>query len=330
MSCVTFRIIVELRYRAMNATQSTQMSAIQQTLEEAAQDATTFRRDSMQQLMKIDSLEQSSRASLRYGHDSMASVASIALSIAEIKKRLSLIHISSAQSVPSGEAQMQCTPQSTGRLRKSSSNDLGLERGIPPQPQAERDLGRSRRLQKVGSAAMFTLGGSSASDGSSWSSFGTASIASKTSRGVSNGWNMYWTPSKAFKEEAATNTIQENLTFDFKIDEDKLDKSAIDAGDDSSDRDDSVEAGGESNVKEKNLFQRADSQPNLNSHRPLIRDMLGQQESAAILGKPTLNSILTRRKEPNLSWPNSFLGESYQVEDLYRIWAGKYRRMPNL
>ena len=377
MSCVIFRTIVELRYRAMNAAQSMQISAIQQTLEEAAQDATTFRRDSKQQLMKIDSLEQCSRASLRYGHDSMVSLASIALSIAEIERRLSLVHISSAQSVPSGEAQMQCTPQFTDRIQKSSSNDLDLEGGVPPQPQAECDLGGiDWRLPKVRSATMFTLGGSSASGGSSRSAWGATSITSNNSKGVPNGWIK-----EPIFEEVPTRTIQQNLDFDdyvFETDEeDEINESAIDDND-GSDSDDLVENSGEPNVEENSLFQRVDPRPNLTSRHSLIRNMLGQQDPAVILEKSMLKSILKRGEEPNLSSHNSFqaieyhqkrtatlqsfaldlsskwkdqptmprvptephfsvrirlfrfLVETYQVEDLYHIWAGKYRAILSL
>jgi hypothetical protein len=365
----------------MNAAQSTQMSAIQQTLEEAAQDATKFRRDSMQQLMKIDSVEQCSKASLRFGHDSMISLASIALSIAEIERRLSLVHISSAQSVPSGEAQMQCTPQSTGRIQKSSSNDLGLEGGVPSQLQAERGLGGTlrRRAKEVRSATMFTLGGSSASGGSSGSAWDAASIASNNSKVLSNGPKK-WT---SFKEDVITITIQENQVFDDDVfqtgEEDEIDEDAFndDDDDDSSDWDVLVKDTRESNIKEKSLFQRVNSRPNLTSRRSLIQDILGQQEPVVVLGKSTLKSIL-KGEEPNFSshysfqageydqkraarlqsfapdlgskWNDQstmpsvsteplfsvriglfrFLGETYQVEDLYRIWAGKYRGILNL
>jgi hypothetical protein len=70
------------------------LETIQETLLEDTREAVTFRRDSMQQLSRIDSLEQVSKTSLQYGHASMVSLASIASSIALIERRLSVARVS--------------------------------------------------------------------------------------------------------------------------------------------------------------------------------------------------------------------------------------------
>jgi hypothetical protein len=83
------------------------------------QEANLFRRDSMQQLSKIDSLEQASKASLKYGHESMVSLASIASSIADIERRLSWVRVSSAHDMTRESPQNLRASHSTGSLNVS-------------------------------------------------------------------------------------------------------------------------------------------------------------------------------------------------------------------
>ncbi|KAH6662274.1 hypothetical protein B0J14DRAFT_571142 [Halenospora varia] len=87
--------------RAMNMAQSSQIGVVQQSLEIASQDAAIFQQNATKQLMKIDSLEENSRVNLKYSHDSLASLASIASFIAEIERRLLLVDISPAKGIQS-------------------------------------------------------------------------------------------------------------------------------------------------------------------------------------------------------------------------------------
>lgn len=163
----------------MDTSQATRMGTVQQTLEEVAQDSSTLRCESMQQLMKIDSLEKSSIVSLRYGHESMVSLASIVSSITEIERRLSLVRISSRQSL---DAQGQRSPEApTNHVHKSSNHKLGLDGEYVSQLVEKRRTPRTERLPRVvrlRRGAMFSFGGSSTSGDSVESTRNAKSIAS--------------------------------------------------------------------------------------------------------------------------------------------------------
>ena len=91
----------------------------------------------------------------------------------------------------------------------------------------------------------------------------------------------------SFKEDLiAAQTIKEEQAFDdnvFETDKDKINESAINDDDDSSDWEDSVEDSGNPSIDEKTFFQRVDSRPNLNSRQSLITTMLHQNNRANAL-----------------------------------------------
>jgi hypothetical protein len=199
----------------MSITHSTQMSVIQETLEEAAQDDMTYRRDSMQQLLKIDSLEKCSRASLQYGHESMVTLASIASSVANIERRLSLARHSSAQSMRSETSRIQSTRHHAGLLRKSSINDSGIGLEVGPQPYADPSpAGKQSRIERVKPKKMFALGGSSESGDEVGSVWCPAPIVHSASRSNSSGRIKRHV---SFRQECAERTIFEDPMVDEKV-----------------------------------------------------------------------------------------------------------------
>ncbi|KAH8670114.1 hypothetical protein BGZ60DRAFT_514821 [Tricladium varicosporioides] len=192
--------------RAMNIAQSSQIEVVQQSLEIASQDAAIFQQNSMKQLMKIDSLEESSKASLKYSHDSLVSLASIASSIAEIERRLSSVGISSVQEI-------QNKPH---RITKQS----------PKQPKSHR---------------MWSFGGSS--DGSLDCIAEDIVAANKSPINSRLLAKPNMDKMTSFKEEVTRRTLGLSEDLDdgvFETDEDDLHESAIITGDDSSDGSESI------------------------------------------------------------------------------------------
>lgn len=141
-------------------------------------------------------------------------------------------------------------------------------------------------LKKKG--GMFTLGGSSGDDESSFEDRMTAKPQQQQRSSLSDGLHQ------------VANTMQKMALFKHSIDsrpppirsisggsddedaietdDEEISESAIEDDDDSSDWEDSVTESGRSSVDEKELFQRVDSRPNLVSRRSLLTMMMHQPQ----------------------------------------------------
>ncbi|KAK2784172.1 hypothetical protein FQN53_008781 [Emmonsiellopsis sp. PD_33] len=143
-------------------------------------------------------------------------------------------------------------------------------------------------LKKKG--GMFTLGGSSGDDESSFED----RMTSKNQRSsLSDGLHMApapirkTSPFKSSIDSRAIRPIKEGSDDEDAIetDDEEISESAIEDDDDSSDWEDSVTESGRSSVDEKELFQRVDSRPNLVSRRSLLTMMMHQPQRVQFVGK---------------------------------------------
>jgi hypothetical protein len=247
----------------------------------------------MQKLLKIDSLEQCSRASLSYGHQSMVSLASIASSIAEIERRLSLAHIPSGNNWGSREALKGSRVHSTGAIRSvtaypSIPEGLGEQDEVVPS-----DTHRNSKKKMT-----FTLGGSSAS-GDSIGSRCAAALDNPRPQMEYNGL------SKRARQEIPENTNDDYRLFQSEED-DEVDSNAIDEDDDLSD----WEASGGSDghpVNEDGLksFQLllAEQYPFLKG--PEISSTVREIDTSVIQTPAAPRSIL-KKTEHIISWATYF------------------------
>ncbi|ODH29201.1 hypothetical protein ACO22_03789 [Paracoccidioides brasiliensis] len=151
----------------------------------------------------------------------------------------------------------------------------------------------SSPLKKAG--GMFTLGGSSGEDESSFED----RMTEKPQRSsLSDGLQQTGSPMKMAlvknsMESTPVRTISEGSDDEDAIetddDDEEISESAIE-DDDSSEWEDSVTESGRSSVDEKELFQRVDSRPNLVSRRSLLTMMIHQPQrtmNGQLAGKST-------------------------------------------
>lgn len=126
---------------------------------------------------------------------------------------------------------------------------------------------------------MFTLGGSSGDDESSFEDRMASQTHAPARSSLSDGLSKSELTRKvaSFNDEVESRTIRpirEGTDEDAIETDDGVSESAIEDDDDSSDWEDSVTESGRSSVDEKDLFQRVDSKPNLVSRRSLITMMM--------------------------------------------------------
>ncbi|PGH17369.1 hypothetical protein AJ80_04824 [Polytolypa hystricis UAMH7299] len=185
------------------------------------------------------------------------------------------------------------TSVSSAGLVKSSSIVKGFSPGISSSYRSHSKLSSSpvptkttlpakpSPLKKKG--GMFTLGGSSGDDESS---FEDRMVAKVQRSSLSEGLHSQLAPSKKVAsfsrivESRTIKPIRESSDDEDAIltDDEEISESAIEDDDDSSDWEDSVTESGRSSVDEKELFQRVDSRANLVSRRSLLTMMMHQPE----------------------------------------------------
>lgn len=154
---------------------------------------------------------------------------------------------------------------------------------------------------------MFTLGGSSGDDESSFEErMGPNPHRSSLSEELSKpGARPGPSPSKkvaSFTNEIESRTIKPIKEGDedaIETDDEEISESAIEDDEDDEDWEDSVTESGQSSMDEKELFQRVDSRPNLVSRRSLLTMMMHQP---AKMGVPTRSTPALQRSR--LTSPN--------------------------
>ena len=160
---------------------------------------------------------------------------------------------------------------------------------LAPTPVPTKSSLHSRSEHPKDKKNMFTLGGSSGEDESSFEEkmIGQQPHQSGLSAGLKRS-----SPDKkqtSFKDEVESRTISNRSHEDegvFESDDDEdVSESAIEDEEDSSDWEDSQTDSGPSSVNEKHLFQRVDSQPHLPSRRSLLTTLIHQPDRAAALAE---------------------------------------------
>ncbi|GAD97570.1 hypothetical protein ANI_1_316094 [Paecilomyces variotii No. 5] len=154
---------------------------------------------------------------------------------------------------------------------------------------------------------MFTLGGSSGDDESSFEERMASPAPHRSSLAQELQKPKTATPSPnkkvaSFKDTVETRHIKPIKEIgpedeDAIETEDEISESAIEDDEDSSDWEDSVTESGRSSVDDKELFQRVDSRPNLVSRRSLLTMMMHQPEKMGSRSTPAL--ARSRLSSPN-------------------------------
>jgi len=211
------------------------------------------------------------------------------------------------------------TSVSSGELVQSHSVVRGFSPGqvsssyrsqsrLAPTPAPSKSILQQKTEGKK-KTGMFTLGGSSGDDESSFEeriSFRAkqSSLSEELNREPQNAKKH-----ASFREVVESRTIRpiregEDEDAIESDDEEEVSESAIEDDDDSSDWEDSVtESGRSSPLDDKQLFQRVDSRPNLTSRRSLLTTALHEPQRAAALAAAASRSTpalqRSRTSSPN-------------------------------
>jgi hypothetical protein len=159
---------------------------------------------------------------------------------------------------------------------------------------------------------MFTLGGSSGDDESSFEERMTGQPQRSS---LSDGLNQAGATKKmaSFSDAVESRTIKESTEDEDAIasDDEEISESAIEEDDDSSDWEDSATESARSSVDDKELFQRVDSRVNLVSRRSLLTMMMHQPQRTSATGGPGAGRVgapgsrsMTVFQQSDVSSPN--------------------------
>ena len=145
-------------------------------------------------------------------------------------------------------------------------------------------------------SAMFTLGGSSGEEESSFEDRMSVKPRSSLSEGLRRPTVGKQT---SFKDVVESNTIREGMHEDseaaIESDED-VSESAIDDDDDDEDWEDSPTESRSSSVDQKQIFKRVESRPNLVSRRSLLTTLMHEPQRAAALANAASRSTPAMRR----------------------------------
>jgi hypothetical protein len=174
-----------------------------------------------------------------------------------------------------------------------ASSSYRSQSNLAPTPAPSKSILHQKSEAAKKKTGMFTLGGSSGDDESSFEErMSFRPKHSSLSEGLTHD-HLHAKKQTSFREEVESRqfkTIKEGthedddaIESDDDEEEEEVSESAIEDDDDESDWEDSVTESGRSSVDEKQLFQRVDSRPNLTSRRSLLTTALHEPQRAAAL-----------------------------------------------
>lgn len=167
-------------------------------------------------------------------------------------------------------------------------------------------------------SAIFTLGGSSGEDESSFEDRITQPRPQRSSLTEGLGKPLETKKQTSFREIVESKTIYEHVRENedaIETDDEVSDGAIDDEDDDEEEWEDSDMESGRSSVEEKPMFQRVDSRPNLVSRRSMLTTLMHEPERAAALANAASQSSPVIRRSRTSSPNGPSVPGSLDAED---------------